>query len=64
LGNPWENGIVETSTENYVTIVESVELLPNRIAVDTEAYEVGLLTAVRLGQDGVHFLQTAPKTSD
>jgi len=55
---------VETSTENYVTIVESVELLPNRIAVDTEAYEVGLLTAVRLGQDGVHFLQTAPKTSD
>jgi len=46
------------------TIVESVELLPNRIAVDTGAYEGGPLTAVRLGQDGVHFLQTAPKTSD
>jgi len=40
------------------TIVESAQVLPNRIAVDTGAYEGGPLTAVRLGPDGPHFLQT------
>ena len=43
------------------TIVETVQVLPNRIAVDTGAYAGGPLTAVRLGHDGPHILQTVPK---
>lgn len=44
------------------TIVETVEVLPNRIAVDTGTYDGGPLTAVRLGNDGPHILQTVPKS--
>jgi len=43
------------------TIVENAEVLSNRIAVDTGTYEGGPLTAVRLGADGPHFIQTRPK---
>lgn len=45
------------------TIVETPEIHPNRIAVDTGAYATGVLTAVVL--DGVErsFLQTAPQAS-
>jgi len=43
------------------TIVETAQVLSNRIPVDTGTYEGGPLTAVRLGADGAHFIQTASK---
>ena len=43
------------------TIVETPQVLPNRIPIDTGTYEGGPLTAVRLGDDGAHFIQTVPK---
>ena len=43
------------------TIVETAQVLPNRIPIDTGTYEGGPLTAVRLGGDGAHFIQTVPK---
>ena len=44
------------------TIVETPQVLPNRIPIDTGTYEGGPLTAVRLGgADGAHFIQTVPK---
>jgi len=44
------------------TIVETAQILSNRIPVDTGTYEGGPLTAVRLGADGAQFIQTVPKS--
>ena len=45
------------------TIVKKADIRPNRIAVDTGAYEGGPLTAVRLGRGDPRIFDTASKTT-
>lgn len=40
------------------TIVERVDILSNRIAVDTGVYNTGRLSAVRLNRNGEHIIET------
>lgn len=45
------------------TVVETPEVHPNRIAIDTGAYATGILTALRVTYDGsISFLQTGLQT--